>query len=87
MMWPINQIDLEFTDDEVVLIIIFNSEWNFDRLKADEDNDYIIYVANSDFHIKRFWVKTLVSDFKNKKIIFNDIVYGANFVKIYFIEG
>ena len=83
MIVPIKSLDMEFFDDEVFLGLKLHHEWSFDRLKFDCE-DYIIYVANGESHLYRFWVKTLVLDLQKKKIIFKDVAYGTNNVNFWF---
>ena len=85
MIVPIKSLDMEFFDDEVFLGLKLHHEWNFDKLKFDNnDHDYILYLTDSELHVQRFWLKTLVSDLKNKQIIFKDVAYGLNSVNFWF---
>jgi hypothetical protein len=86
MISPIKKIYHELIEEEILVHIEFDESWKFDRLKIDED-DFIVYVANDSYEIRRFWLKTVLPDLKNKKIIFNDIDYHRGFIEIYFREA
>ena len=83
MFSPIKSVDVEFFENEVFLGLKFERQWNFNKLKFDGE-DYIVHISDDEFHIRRFWIKTLITDLKYKKIIFKDISYGNHSVNFWF---
>ena len=46
MIVPIKSLDMEFFHDEVFLGLKLHHEWNFDKLKFDNnDHDYVLYLT------------------------------------------
>jgi hypothetical protein len=84
-MWPIKNVKCEEIGDETLISFEFHQSWFFERLKFD-NQDYVMYVSNESFIPRRMWLKTIMPELRDKKMIFNDIEYENNFTRIYFRE-
>jgi nicotinic acid phosphoribosyltransferase len=86
------EVSTDKIENETMVTFKFKDKWKFDYLRFDsDDNDYVLYLnlfieTKNIFSIKRVWIKTLCEELRNKKIMFNDIEYYEDMIKIYFLE-
>ena len=86
------EVSTDKIENETMVTFKFKDKWKFDYLRFDSnDNDYVLYLnlfieTKNIFFIKRIWIKTLCEELRNKKIMFNDIEYYEDMIKIYFLE-